>query len=170
MKNTNYFWSMFAIAATFIILSCSVSKQIKQKPEDLSYTDVRIEDLLLKRPHAQVIMISHIPDGDMNGDSMVFEFQGSHLILRERYFGNNPDDLNFSERYYRNTDGYIDSITKIDADRPKSVLRKNSNLFYTSTDTNMIHVNVETKTYHFRYDTIRKCYYQDEKNMNLKQQ
>jgi hypothetical protein len=158
---------MFAVIASIIILSCTVTKN-KQKPEDLSYADVRIEDLLLKRPHAQVILISHIPDGDRYGDSMVYEFQGSHLILKKRYFGNKPDDIKFSERYYRNPEGYIDSITTIDADRPKSFLTKNSNLFYKATDTSVVNVNVKTRTFHFHYDTHRKCYYPVEKAFEQK--
>jgi hypothetical protein len=163
MKYTKCFWNMFAAIAAIIILSCTVTNNNKQKPEDLSYADVRIEDLLLKRPHAQVILISHIPDGDRYGDSMVFEFQGSHLILKKRYFGNNPDDINFSERYYRNPEGYIDSITTIVADKPRSFLKNNSNLFYNSNDTNVTKITLQVTTSHFRYDPRKNYYYQDEK-------
>jgi hypothetical protein len=168
MQSTKYFWIMVAMTATTTILSCSVPKHIKQKPEDLSYAEVRIETLLRNRPHAQVIMITNIPDGDKDGDSMVYEYQGSQLISKRRYYGNNPDDLSFSERYYRDPDGHIDSITITEVDKSRSILRNISNLFYDATDTNVMKVNVEVSTFHFRYDPRRKCYYSDEKAFNPK--
>ena len=159
---------MFALAATVTYMSCSVIKHARQEPIDLSGPKVSVETLLLNRPNAHTVVTSRIPDSDENGDSMVFEFKGSHLISRERYFGNNPDDLYFSEKIFRNPDGYIDSISIRTIDSPRSFLKHSSNLFYNTTDTTAIKVVEKFEVYHYRYNVRRKCYYLDEKADKLK--
>jgi hypothetical protein len=163
MKSIKYVFGMFALAVTMTYMSCSATKHARQKPADLSDENVNLETLLLNRPNARTVLTSRIPDSDENGDSMIFEYKGSHLILKERYFGNNPDDLMFSEKIYRNPEGFIDSITTTTRDSPRSFLKHSSNLFYNTTDTNAKKVDEKVKVYHFRYDVHRKRYYLDEK-------
>ena len=73
---------MFALAAMVTYMSCSVRKHAMQEPIDLSVPNVSLETLLLNRPNAHTVVTSHAPDSDEKGDSMIFEFKGSHLILR----------------------------------------------------------------------------------------
>lgn len=163
MKSIKYVFGIFVLAATTTCMSCSATKHVRQNPEEMYIDNVTLEKLLLNRPNARTVLTSHIPDSDEKGDSMIFEFKGSHLISRERYFGNNPDDLYFSEKIYRNPEGYIDSITFTSVDSPRSFLKNCSNLFYNSSDTTANKVDVKVETFHYRYDVRRKCYYIDEK-------
>jgi hypothetical protein len=177
MKKIKYALSMLALALVVNFALCSFTRHTN-KPQDLSFYNPSLETLLQNRPHAilnsdSTILASHIPENDEEGDSMVFKFdKKGNLISRIRYFGNNPEDLNFSEIIYRDNDGRIDSIKTTTIDVPKSYLKNISHLF-DNTDTtancklsssySAKNSNENIEVHYFKYDYRKKHYFLNDK-------
>ena len=96
------------------------------------------------------------------GDSLVFKFdENKNLKFRERYYGDDPEQLNFKCEIFRNSEGIIDSLEST-LGEPEF---KHSFKLFPKADNNQNLKGLERAkglvktTYYYRYDSNKQHYY-----------